>query len=114
MWVARKSTAAVSCAMYLKHKPWGWYFTLISAAHFKVKLLRFNKGAACSNQRHTHRSELWLFLSGKGNLSGLEVSRGQFALVSEHAWHQYRAATKTLVLEIQFGEKCEESDIERV
>lgn len=35
-------------------------------------------------------------------------------LVNESEWHQFKADKRTLVLEIQFGTLCEESDIERI
>lgn len=104
--------------MRFAKRKWGWYLTLLDRKHFKVKLLRFYLGQACSRQYHDLRSELWLFLSGSGTFNseklGHNVGRGDFAEVKEGALHNYYAYTPTLVLEIQYGEKCDEEDIVRV
>lgn len=100
-------------------KSWGWYLTLFSASTFKIKLLHFKKNGQISMQRHKNRSELWLFLMGAGKrkYSGgtlVRYYRGLWMLVNESEWHQFKADKRTLVLEIQFGTLCEESDIERI
>ncbi len=73
-------------------------------------------------QRHKRRNELWCFLSGKGemwvggkqNAMGyFDVTKGDSIAVPHNNWHQFKAEKSTLVLEIQYGDKCEESDIER-
>lgn len=109
--------------MRFKRRAWGWYFTILDRRHFKVKLLRFNgPPCACSKQYHNRRNELWLFLTGNGRFdqgdSGnavdcLHVEAGDYRCVRVKDWHQYLPFTKTLVLEIQYGEKCIESDIVR-
>lgn len=87
-------------------RSWGFYITLIDRWQFKVKLLRFKKGGKLSKQYHTHRAELWLFLSGR--------NAGNWAHIEREEIHTYYATIKTWVLEIQYGEKCEEEDIVRV
>jgi mannose-6-phosphate isomerase-like protein (cupin superfamily) len=85
---------------------------------FKVKLLFFRKGRACSLQKHSFRSELWLFLLGSGvmeNNSSIEgLSRGSYEVVPVGNWHRFTAQKNTIVLEVQYGEECTESDIERI
>jgi len=122
--------------MQFVRRKWGWYLTLLDRKHFKVKLLRFKKGGACSNQYHNERAELWLFLSGKGNFKiagenshtncfgetypiGWEedermMGAGEFMRVPLGLHHQYTALLPTLVLEIQYGERCVEEDIVRL
>ena len=102
----------------LVFRKWGWYFTLIDGEHFKVKLLWFNMRDGLSYQRHELRKELWLFLKGWGsfNQEKRELSRvfkGEWRFVEVNEFHQYFPFEPTLVLEIQFGEKCDEEDIVR-
>lgn len=103
----------------LVHRSWGWYFVLLDRKHFKVKLLRFNAKKSLSWQYHKLRNELWLFLSGEGSLKlgeyeAQRVGAGDFKIVNVGTGHQYMPWKKTIVLEIQYGEKCEESDIVRI
>ena len=102
--------------MEFSRRKWGQYLTLIAKRHFKVKLLYFKSGLSCSMQRHSHRRELWCFLFGYGIFSTdkdtLPVCTGDSVEADKLQWHQYKALSNTLVLEIQTG-TCVESDIER-
>jgi mannose-6-phosphate isomerase-like protein (cupin superfamily) len=99
-------------------RSWGWYLTLIDRKHFKVKLLRFNAHNRLSCQYHKMRNELWLFLSGCGYFRrGEEASQvevGDYRHVGTGIAHQYIPWGKSTVLEIQYGEKCDEGDIVRL
>jgi len=106
-------------------RAWGWYWTILDRKHFKIKLLRFKAGAQCSLQYHSYRNELWLFLSGYGLFSKGANVYSEYAngkLVEKNEWrnvemlcpHQYNAMKVTYVLEIQYGDKCDEEDIVRL
>lgn len=102
---------------YAKRR-WGWYATLLDRKKFKVKLLHFRSDHSCSMQRHNARSELWLCLYGNGVMDGdvrnaKLVNPGDWILVDCGRWHQFKAREKTLFIEVQFGLRCEEDDIER-
>mgnify|MGYP003660114658 CR=1 FL=1 len=100
--------------MQFAKRPWGFWLTLYKGKHFKIKLIRFKIGKSLSLQRHEYRSELWVFLSGKGvMLNAGAVHKGDYAFIQQGAWHKFIAGANTWVLEIQYGEKCEEIDIER-
>ena len=103
-------------------KRWGWYLVLLRRKHFKVKLLYFKEGGAISMQRHKHRDELWLWIFGTGTFdNGNFLERlyhrkkkaGGFEKICGGGWHKFTASKPTLVLEIQYGDKCSERDIER-
>jgi mannose-6-phosphate isomerase-like protein (cupin superfamily) len=102
---------------FVKRK-WGFYWTVFDQKNFKVKFLWFKKNHRCSYQYHNQRNELWLFLKGEGNFCKDEVffrvDKGQFVKVMKQVKHQFEAIKRTLVLEIQYGEKCDEGDIVRV
>lgn len=92
--------------MRFAKRKWGLYFTFIDRKHFKVKILWFHKGGRLSNQYHNLRNELWLFLSGEDS--------GLWKYIACRELHTYHAEKPALILEIQYGEKCEESDIVRI
>jgi len=88
------------------HKRWGFFLTLLKAKRFKVQVLYFETGKSISRQRHKHREELWLFIFGD--------NKGKFWQIRKNRWHHFEAKKPTLVLEIQYGDKCSERDIQRV
>lgn len=99
-------------------RSWGWYLTLIDRKHFKVKILRFHDKCTCSLQFHHFRNELWLLLYGKGmfEMNGVRksVEQGDFVHVGMYDRHRFYAMGCGTVLEIQYGEKCDEEDIIRI
>src|SRR5690606_31336064 len=46
------------------HRPWGWFQTMDEGARFKVKRLCVKPGAKLSLQKHWHRSEHWVVVTG--------------------------------------------------
>lgn len=104
--------------MRLVNRPWGWWLSLIKRPRFKVKLLYFKQGKKLSVQKHHLRSELWCFLSGRGTFllknDWLSVGAGDYRNVPPQTVHSFHAFKGTLVLEIQYGDKCIEDDIERL
>lgn len=96
--------------------------TLFSRKHIKIRLAFYRAFKSTPVKRHHFRSELWLFLFGRGL-----VEAGDFPDVMEyydtghrffsfepHEWHRYMATRFTVVLEIQYGKKCKGNDIERL
>jgi mannose-1-phosphate guanylyltransferase/mannose-6-phosphate isomerase len=61
-------------------RPWGWYDTLDVGERFKVKRIGVKPGASLSLQKHQHRAEHWIVVSGTA-----EVTRGnETFLLSEN------------------------------
>ena len=98
-------------------KRWGWHLPVLKGKHWKIKLLYFKPDGAISYQRHSHRSELWLFVFGGGSMkldgAFCHICAGDVFHVDRQEWHQYKAEKRTFVVEIQYGDQCIESDIER-
>lgn len=90
----------------------------------KVKELVINPGCSLSDQRHAHRSEHWNVLEGNIQID-LEFPDGRWEVqmlnphttfvIPQGVWHKTTniGKEKAHILEIQYGDLCEESDIER-
>jgi cytidyltransferase-like protein len=90
----------------------------------KVKELVIDPGASLSDQRHKHRNEYWYVLEGIIQID-LEFPDGsqQIQMLSEYTsyvipqnvWHKTKniGEIKAHIVEIQYGDRCDEEDIER-
>ncbi|CAI3936499.1 mannose-1-phosphate guanylyltransferase/mannose-6-phosphate isomerase [Commensalibacter papalotli (ex Botero et al. 2024)] len=102
------------------YRPWGFYETLVNGHRFQVKQLVVNEGSQLSLQKHYHRSEHWVVVSGVA-----EVTRGnENILVKENESVYLPAGTlhrlgnpgriPLVVIEIQSGAYLNEDDIIRI
>jgi D-beta-D-heptose 7-phosphate kinase/D-beta-D-heptose 1-phosphate adenosyltransferase len=101
-------------------RPWGYYRVLHTIGDkVKVKELTVDPGKTLSMQRHKYRAELWFVAEGlAGNnwdYGGKKIKLYKTEIINPNEWHQLHNPTdKPLkVIEIQYGERCEEEDIER-
>jgi cytidyltransferase-like protein len=106
-------------------RAWGYYRVLHEVSGCKVKELTVNPGQSLSMQRHSQRSEYWLVTHG-ACIVNAKMPNGYTlppVLLKEHLeyhvpqgeWHQltnpYEVPCK--IVEIQYGQSCDEEDIER-
>lgn len=104
-------------------KPWGGYIIIDRGHGFLVKRLHLNPHCNISLQRHMHRSETWIVVSGEGEAYVAEeppmwppilLGSGSVIGVPERHWHTLYAFQHPLVLiELWRGEDLREDDIER-
>jgi len=106
-------------------RQWGYYRVLHEAPGVKVKELTVDPGHSLSMQRHQERAEFWLVASGEATVYTLNRStdaelrgrygRHEYLHIGLHEWHQLVNEHKEplKIVEIQYGNQCEESDIER-
>ena len=106
-------------------RPWGYYRVLHDVAGTKVKELTVEPGQKLSMQRHTNRAEYWLVSEGQCLVHSMmpngyalpvtELSTHMSYKVAKSDWHQlsnpYNVPCR--IVEIQYGDACDESDIER-
>lgn len=103
---------------------WGWYRVLDDKPGYKVKELIIEPGKRLSDQRHFYRSEHWYVLKGTCTLNTEYNNVKQSTVLNElthgfvinkETWHQAINDTDLPchILEVQYGEKCIEDDIER-
>jgi mannose-1-phosphate guanylyltransferase/mannose-6-phosphate isomerase len=100
-------------------RPWGSYIELERSQFFRIKRLTVKPGEQLSLQKHLHRSEHWIVVSGMADvhLDGKEYQfkRGESTYVSEGTKHRLGNSGKIPleVIEVQIGEYLEEDDIIR-
>jgi D-beta-D-heptose 7-phosphate kinase/D-beta-D-heptose 1-phosphate adenosyltransferase len=107
-------------------RSWGTYTVLNEIPGAKVKTLTVMPGQTLSMQRHQYRSEYWMVTEGTcminmalpGDLSNPPKILGRYDewRVPKNTWHQLtNPFTKPCtIVEIQYGERCVEEDIERL
>ena len=100
-------------------KHWGYYIVLFKDKHFKVKLLVISPKKQFSLQRHNFRSEHWIVVEGCGEVilddSSFLLKENHSVYIKRKQLHQLKNPldSKLKVIEIQYGVKLKESDIER-
>jgi D-beta-D-heptose 7-phosphate kinase/D-beta-D-heptose 1-phosphate adenosyltransferase len=105
---------------------WGEYSVLHEVGtHTKVKELTVSPGSTLSMQRHDERAEHWFIAEGTAEVYTINRSsdvefmgvfrRHQSLHIPRGQWHQLcNPGNEPLrVIEIQYGNRCEEDDIER-
>jgi len=105
------------------NRPWGYYRVLYETPTTKVKELTVNPGLSLSMQKHTYRNEYWHVVEGQGVLYEERASSARRIDLLKHnhiniptgVWHRLaNESDKPLqIIEVQWGNKCVEEDIER-
>jgi cytidyltransferase-like protein len=106
-------------------RSWGYYRVLHDVPGMKVKELTVNPEQSLSMQRHHQRAEYWIVSEGTAVVnsqlnSGYAVPPKTLNLHDEYKvpvaeWHQLTNPhiVPLRIVEIQYGERCVEEDIER-
>jgi len=106
-------------------RQWGYYRVLHELEGMKVKELTVEPGKSLSMQRHQHRAEYWIVSEGEClvnstmpdgyTLPPSHLTKHKSFDIAVGEWHQltnpYDKPCK--IVEIQYGNSCEEDDIER-
>jgi mannose-6-phosphate isomerase len=100
-------------------RPWGSFSTLEEGPGYKVKRLVVQPGQRLSLQKHRHRAEHWVVVSGTARiLTGtqhLTLGRKQCVVIPRQAWHRIenRGRLPVVIIEVQHGTYLGEDDIIR-
>lgn len=101
-------------------RQWGFYRVLYDHPGTKVKELVVEPGKSLSMQKHRHRNEYWHVSEGEGVLlygddSEIFLKKHDVVTIPTETWHKLQNnSDKVLkIVEIQYGDKCEEEDIQR-
>ncbi|MDB4350282.1 adenylyltransferase/cytidyltransferase family protein [bacterium] len=107
------------------YRDWGYWRVLDDKGNIKTKELVIEVGESLSDQRHFHRSEHWYVLSGRLEIDTetndpitkktLLLTPHSTTIINAMTWHKARniGDQPVHVVEIQYGDKCVEDDIER-
>ena len=112
---------------YFEERSWGSFFNLFQTNNIKVKELIIEPGKEISFQRHFKRNEIWLVSEGAcyvlyanksntDNIKKIKLNKFDHYIVPKKQWHQIINPFQESVhiIEIQYGDKCIENDIERI
>lgn len=102
------------------YRPWGSYDSLALGPGFQVKHIEVKPGAALSLQRHQHRAEHWIVVSGVAEVTCgdrvFELRANESTYIPLGSVHRLRNASDAPVelIEVQSGDYLGEDDIERL
>lgn len=100
-------------------RPWGSYESLENGERFQVKRLIVNPGARLSLQRHRHRAEHWVVVSGTATVTcddkTFQLRENESTFIPLGAKHRLAngEAEPLQLIEVQSGSYLGEDDIER-
>ena len=124
----KKNSSSSLLSSWLKNsekRSWGMFHTLQTKSNSKVKELVIAPNQGMSFQRHLHRSEVWFILEGAckvyfqlnedKEIQLISLSSGDLFEVPVLAKHQIinDSNDNCIIIEIQYGERVDELDIER-
>ena len=102
-----------------EYRPWGFYETVHTGKNFKVKRITVNTGASLSLQRHHHRAEHWVVVSGVAEVTKddktIHLAANESIYLPPLCIHRLAnpGAGPLHLIEVQSGDYLSEDDIER-
>lgn len=102
------------------YRPWGSYDSIDMGERFQVKRITVKPGAALSLQKHHHRAEHWVIVSGTAEVTRNEevflVAENESTFLPLGAVHRLRNPGKVPLelIEVQSGSYLGEDDIVRL
>ena len=104
----------------LAHRPWGTYEVLVNTEGYKVKRIVVKPGSKLSLQKHFHRNEHWIVVSGTATVTVDEnrslVRPNESTYIKMGQLHRLENEGKIdlVMIEVQVGEYTGEDDTVRV
>ncbi len=101
------------------HRPWGTYTILESAERYKIKRIVVKPGKTLSLQKHLHRSEHWIVVSGTAtvtvgeNVQLVRPNESTYIPIGEKHRLANDGRLDLILIEAQVGEYTGEDDIIR-
>ena len=101
------------------HRPWGWYDSIDEGPRFKVKRILVKPKASLSLQKHHHRAEHWIVVTGTAEITNgdkvLTLTENQSTYIPLGEVHRLaNPGTIPLeIIEVQSGSYLGEDDIVR-
>tara|TARA_B100001093_G_C26619432_1_gene923888 strand:+ start:617 stop:970 length:354 start_codon:yes stop_codon:yes gene_type:complete len=101
------------------NRPWGYYHLLVKTNEYLIKQIFILPKRSISLQKHNHRSEHWIVLSGEAdiiiNSKKMILKESESAFVPAKDVHKITNSTldPLIILETQIGKILSEEDIVR-
>jgi mannose-1-phosphate guanylyltransferase/mannose-6-phosphate isomerase len=101
------------------HRPWGWYDSIDAGPRFQVKRIMVKPGASLSLQKHHHRAEHWIVVSGTAEVTNgdqvILLAENQSTYIPLGQVHRLANPGKVPleIIEVQSGSYLGEDDIVR-
>lgn len=102
------------------HRPWGTYTVLEDSVGYKIKRIEILPNKRLSLQKHYHRNEHWIVLSGSASVTIEErsfiVNPNESTYIKAGQVHRLENKGKLplVIIEVQVGEYTGEDDIVRI
>jgi mannose-1-phosphate guanylyltransferase / mannose-6-phosphate isomerase len=101
------------------HRPWGWYDSIDEGGRFKVKRIQVKPKASLSLQKHHHRAEHWIVVTGTAEITNgdklLTLTENQSTYIPLGEVHRLSnpGSIPLEIIEVQSGSYLGEDDIVR-
>lgn len=101
------------------HRPWGWYDSIDEGGRFKVKRIQVKPKASLSLQKHHHRAEHWIVVTGTAEITNgdkvLTLTENQSTYIPLGSVHRLAnpGSIPLEIIEVQSGSYLGEDDIVR-
>jgi mannose-1-phosphate guanylyltransferase/mannose-6-phosphate isomerase len=101
------------------HRPWGWYDSIDQGGRFKVKRIQVKPKASLSLQKHHHRAEHWIVVTGTAEITNgdkvLTLTENQSTYIPLGEVHRLAnpGSIPLEIIEVQSGSYLGEDDIVR-
>ncbi len=102
------------------HRPWGWYDSIDEGGRFKVKRIQVKPKASISLQKHYHRTEHWIVVTGTAEITNgdkvLTLTEHQSTYIPLGEVHRLSnpGSIPLEIIEVQSGSYLSEDDIVRL
>jgi mannose-1-phosphate guanylyltransferase/mannose-6-phosphate isomerase len=102
------------------YRPWGWFQNIDEGARFKVKRICVKPGAQLSLQKHWHRSEHWVVVTGTAIVTRgedeFQLRENESTFLPAGTIHRLSnpGQVELHMIEVQSGEYVGEDDIVRI
>jgi mannose-1-phosphate guanylyltransferase len=102
------------------HRPWGTYTVLEDKLGYKIKRIEVKPGKRLSLQKHYHRNEHWIVVSGTATVTVGDTTKyvrpneSTYIKMGEHHRLENEGKIPVVLIEAQVGEYTGEDDIVRI
>ncbi|MDG6773614.1 mannose-1-phosphate guanylyltransferase/mannose-6-phosphate isomerase [Thiomicrorhabdus sp. ZW0627] len=104
----------------LAYRPWGTYEVLIDSEQYKVKRIVVKPGSKLSLQKHFHRNEHWIVVSGTATVTVdsdvflVRANESTYIQMGQVHRLENQGKIDLVMIEVQVGEYTGEDDIVRI